>query len=143
MLHACAPRLHWSPCTDFYPALPQARSLTVVLREPCGVEVPLSIAAKFPANAQGRWALTTGNIVDRSQGATPLPWSADSEETSGSLRTWLNELFPHSNARFGDIAEVDGAAAMWAAVQGSELHWVHMHVYMQSVASLGYTFWDD
>ena len=33
--------------------------MTVVLREPCDVKVPLHIAASFPADALGRWALTT------------------------------------------------------------------------------------
>ena len=121
--------------------------MTVVLREPCDVEVPLRIAADFPADALGRWALTTADVVSIADGAVPFPWSADTKEKVSAMFAWLDELFPRSNARFLDaaelegrgVAELDGAAAMWAAVPGDELHWLRL----QSMATLGYSIWED
>lgn len=114
-----------------------------MLREPCDVEVPLGVAAGLPADAVGRYALTTKDMVQRSQGPTPVPWSAASEDGLAQLLTWLNELFPWCDTSFPDVAEVDGAAAMWAAVPDNELHWLWLRNTVESMARCGFSAWED
>jgi hypothetical protein len=98
----------------------QARSLLVVLKEPGNVVVPLAVAAGFPADAPGRCALTTGAIVDRFRRADvrPKPWRDYSPDEEHALWAALDGLIQQPVGPFADIAEVDGAAAMWAAVPG-------------------------
>ena len=99
----------------------QARSLTVVLREPCNVAVPLATAAALPADAMGRCALTTRAVVDKFQGA--LPWHMDGEGWAALVWAWLNEVFPQRYGPCHDTAELDGAAAMQAAVPSDARDW--------------------
>jgi hypothetical protein len=106
----------------------QARSLTVVLREPRHVLVPLDVAAGFPANALGRRALTSEGAVDifRGAGVAPKPWWSCSSGEQQALGTALGGLTPQRDAPFADIAQVDGAAAMWAAVPQHVSAWLQM-----------------
>ena len=105
-------------------AATQARSLTVVLREPCDVAVPLATAAALPADAMGRCALTTQAVVDRFRDAPP--WHMRAEALASLVWAWLDEVFPHRNAPFHDIAELDGAAAMRAAVPSDARGWLQL-----------------
>ena len=102
----------------------QARNLTVVLYEPSDVVVPLSVAASFPANALGRCALTPADIADRFPDAAPEPGDPDSDWDPEAMQqwAWLDELFPQRNRH--DVAEVDGAAAMLAAIPAHISSWL-------------------
>ena len=102
----------------------QARSLTVVLREPCDVAVPLATAATLPADAMGRCALTTRVVVDRFQDGPP--WHMIPEGLASLVWAWLDEVFPQRDAPFHDIAELDGAAAMRAAVPSDARDWLQL-----------------
>jgi hypothetical protein len=111
--------------------LVQARSLVVVLKEPCNVAVPLAVAAAHPADAPGRRALTTGGIWDRFQraGVNPKPWRGCSADEERALWAALEGLIPlRDMLPFADIAEVDGAAAMWATVPGHVSDWLQLQV---------------
>jgi hypothetical protein len=110
--------------------LVQARSLVVVLKEPCNVAVPLAVAAAHPADALGRRALTTGGIRDRFQraGVTPKPWRGCSADEERALWAALEGLIPQRDKPSADIAEVDGAAAMWAAVPSHVSDWLQLQV---------------
>ena len=96
----------------------QARSLLVVFKEPFNMVVPLAVAAEFPADTPGRCALTTGAIMDRFRRAdvTPKPWRDCSPDEEQALCAALDGLIQQPDGPCADIAEVDGAAAMWAAV---------------------------
>lgn len=108
----------------------QARSLVVVLEEPCNVAVPLAVAATLPADAMGRCALTTGGIADRFRraGVTPKPWRSCSSDEEQVLWAALEGLIPARDMPLADIAEVDGAAAMWAAIPGHVSDWMQLQV---------------
>ena len=107
-------------------AVMQARSLTVVLYEPSDVVVPLAVAASFPADAPGRCALSTANVADRFADAAPKPsdprrmWDAEEKRQWA----WLYDLFPQRHRQ--DVAEVDGAAAMLAAVPAEVSGWLQL-----------------
>jgi hypothetical protein len=99
----------------------QARSLAVVLKEPSNVVVPLPVAASLPADALGRCALTAGGIGDvfrRAGVAPPEPGRSCSSDEEQALLATLEGLLPRRIPPLADIAELDGAAAMWAAVPG-------------------------
>lgn len=108
--------VRWSPLCLLWGM--QARSLLVVLKEPGNVVVPLAVAAGFPTDAPGRCALTTGAIVDRFRRAnvTPKPWKDCSPGEEQALCAALDGLIQQTDGPLADVAEVDGAAAMWAAV---------------------------
>jgi hypothetical protein len=108
----------------------RARSLVVVLEEPCNVAVPLAVAATLPADAMGRCALTTGGIADRFRraGVTPKPWRSCSSDEEQVLWAALEGLIPARDMPLADIAEVDGAAAMWAAIPGHVSDWMQLQV---------------
>lgn len=102
------------------PCATQERSLVVVLQEPCDVSVPLAVAAALPPDALGRCALTAELVADLCKGAVALPWSEFGQAAMGNLWAWLEARFPQHDAAFADIAELDGAAAMRAAVLPEE-----------------------
>jgi hypothetical protein len=104
--------------------LAQARSLTVVLREPSHEVVPLATAAALPADALGRCALTTQSVAEMFKGT--LPWHERSKDGTAVVWAWLNEAFPQHDAPFNDIAELDGAAAMRAAVPSDATAWLEL-----------------
>jgi hypothetical protein len=109
----------------------QARSLVVVLKEPCNVVVPLPVAASLPADALGRCSLTTGGIGDvfRRAGVTaPESGQSYSSDEEQALLATLEVLLPRRITPLSDIAEVDGATAMWAAVPGHVSDWLQLQV---------------
>lgn len=85
--------------------------------------VSLATAAALPADALGRCALTTRSVAGRFQGT--LPWDARSNDGAAAVWAWLNEAFPQ-HAAFDDIAELDGAAAMRAAVPCDATDWLQL-----------------
>jgi hypothetical protein len=106
----------------------QARSLVMVFKEPGNVALPLAVAAGFPADALGRIAVTTGAIADalRRIGVTPTPWASRSPDEEQAMWAALGGLLPQPDRPLADIAEVDGAAAMWAAVPGHVSDWLQL-----------------
>ena len=92
--------------------------------------VPLAVAAGFPAAALGRCALTTGGIRNRLQRAGVILkyWRSCSSDEKRALRAALEGLIPQRDRLFADIAEVDGAAAMWAAVPSHASDWLQLQV---------------
>ena len=104
----------------------QARNLTVVLCEPSDVVVPLSVAVSFPADAVGRRALTSAGVADRFPHAAPEPGDPDSDWDPEAMQqwAWLDGLLPERNRH--DVAEVDGAAAMSAAVPAHVSSWLQL-----------------
>ena len=104
----------------------QARSLTVVLYEPSNVVVPLTVAARFPADALGRGALTRAAVADQFSDAAPKPADSEREWDPEERQqwAWLAGLFPERNSH--DVAEVDGAAAMLAAVPAHISSWLQV-----------------
>ena len=116
-------------CDATKSAVAQTRSLVVVLKEPCNVVVPLPVAASLPAHALGRCALTTGGIEDvfqRAGVAPPEPGGSCSSDEEQALLATLEILLPRRITPLSDIAEVDGAAAMWAAVPGHVSDWLQL-----------------
>ena len=116
----------------------QARSLTVVLYEPSDVEMPLETVASFPANALGRCALTTAAIAERFRDAAPQPCRSRWDSRAMEQWAWLDGLFPERNRH--DVAEVDGAAAMSAAVPAHVSSWVQLQA---DVRGRPYEDWSD
>jgi hypothetical protein len=121
-------------------AVVQARKLTVVLYEPFNVVVPLTVAASFPADALGRCALTRAAVADRFLDAAPKPddperrWDPEERQQWA----WLAGLLPQRKRQ--DVAEVDGAAAMSAAVPA------HVSSFLQLQADVRgrpYEDWSD
>jgi hypothetical protein len=88
------------------------------------VAVPLATAAALPADATGRCALTTQAVVDRFQDAPP--WHMIPEGLASLVWDWLDEVFPQRAAPFQDTAELDGAAAMRAAVPSDARDWLQL-----------------
>ena len=106
-------------------AVTQARNLTVVLYEPSNVVLPLTVAASFPADALGRCALTPAAIAARFPDAAPKPVDDPERRWDPQERqqwAWLAGLFPQRYSH--DVAEVDGAAAMSAAVPAHISSWL-------------------
>jgi hypothetical protein len=107
-------------------AVMQARSLTVVLYEPSDVVLPLAVAGSFPADAPGRCALSTAGVADRFSDAAPKPSDYRRQWTPEERQqwAWLDDLFPQRHRQ--DVAEVDGAAAMLAAVPADVSSWLQL-----------------
>jgi hypothetical protein len=118
----------------------QARSLTVVLYEPSNVVVPLTVAASFPADALGRGALTRAAVADQFSDAAPKPADSEREWDPEEMQqwAWLDGLFPKRNSH--DVAEVDGAAAMSAAVPAHVSSWLQLQA---DVKGRPYEHWSD
>ena len=114
----------------------QARSLTVVLYEPSDVEMPLETVASFPANALGRCALTTAAIAERFRDAAPQPCRSRWDSRAMEQWTWLDGLLPQRDA--DAVAEVDGAAAMLAAVPKHASDWALLEVEAREVTDWGW-----
>lgn len=67
----------------------QGRQLSVVLREPCDVSVPLAVAAAAPPDALGRCALTTELVATLCQEAAAAPWGEFGRVAKTNLWAWL------------------------------------------------------
>ena len=90
----------------------QARDLLVVLREPSDVRVPLSVAAAAPRDVPGRCVISTSLVGCLCGKAAAPEGQSLQQQALAALRHWLDVRFPDTDARFQQVADRDGAAAL-------------------------------